>query len=125
MHGLEWLTDNDGSGPAGDVQRADEMFVWWSSGTTGKQNGVAHTHSSLVYRGWRGGRHLADDEVSYACTPMYLGSPSNVSIWMSLVGAAEVAIDPAFFVSRFWDRVRYYRATRTILLGAMHVTCFQ
>lgn len=122
---LEALTDNDGSGPAGDVQPCDEMFVWWSSGTTGKQKGVAHTHSSLMFRGWRGGRHLADDEVSYACTPMYLGSPWNVSIWMSLVGASEVAIDPAFSVSRFWDRVRYYRATRTILLGAMHVHLLQ
>jgi len=122
---VEWLADNDGSGPAGDVRPGDDMFVWWSSGTTGKQKGVTHTHSSLMYRGWRGGRHLADDEVSYACTPMYLGSPWNVSIWMSLVGAAEVAIDPAFSVSRFWDRVRYYRATRTILLGAMHVHLLQ
>jgi carnitine-CoA ligase len=122
---LEWLTDNDGSGPPAEVHPGDDMFVWWSSGTTGKQKGVVHTHSSLLYRGWRGGRHLADDEVSYACTPMYLGSPWNVSIWMSLVGGAQVAIDPAYSVSRFWDRIRYYGATRTILFGAMHVHLLQ
>jgi carnitine-CoA ligase len=122
---LESLTDNDGSGPAGDIQPGDNAFVWWSSGTTGKQKGVMHTHASLMFRGYRGGLKLADDEVSYACTPMYLGSPWNVSIWMSLVGGTTVAIDPAFSVSKFWDRIRFYGATRTILLGAMHVHLLQ
>ena len=53
---IDWLADNDGPGTAGDVRPGDDMFVWWSSGTTGKQKGVTHTHCSLMHRGWRGGR---------------------------------------------------------------------
>ncbi|WP_036764752.1 AMP-binding protein [Paracoccus pantotrophus] len=122
---LEHLADNPGTLAEGDIHPSDPAIVWWSSGTTGRPKGVTHTHSSTVYRGWRGGQKLAADDVLYACTPMYLGSPWNVSIWQSLVGAGQTAIDPAFSVSRFWDRIRYYQATSTILLGAMHVHLLQ
>ena len=99
----------------------DVVQIWWSSGTTGKPKGVMHSHSSVLRMGWDGCEEMAGDDVAYVCTPMYLGSPWSGGIWSSLVGGYRTAIDREFSVSRFWDRIRYYGATKFTTLGAMHI----
>lgn len=107
--------------PEVEVLASDPSMVWWSSGTTGRPKGVLHTHGSVLMTAWNNSRrdHQPGD-ILYCCTPMSLGSPWNFAIWPSLISGIPSVIDERFSVSRYWDRVRYYGATQSILLGAMH-----
>jgi crotonobetaine/carnitine-CoA ligase len=99
----------------------DPVQCWWSSGTTGKPKGIVQSHSSVLMQCTVYDREYGDDEVLYACTPLYLGSAWSGTIWTSLAYGMTAAIDAKFSVSRFWDRVRHYRATQAFTLGAMHI----
>jgi carnitine-CoA ligase len=116
----QWLTH-----PADPVEEQsgwlDPVQCWWSSGTTGKPKGIVHSHSSVLMQVNCYDRGFSEGEVLYSCTPFYLGSPWSGTIWPSLLWGFSAAIDPRFSVSRFWDRIRHYRATRAFTLGAMHI----
>lgn len=99
----------------------DPVQCWWSSGTTGKPKGIVHSHSSVLMQVNCYDRGFTEGEVLYSCTPFYLGSPWSGTIWPSLLWGFTAAIDARFSVSRFWDRIRHYGATRAFTLGAMHI----
>jgi len=99
----------------------DPVQVWWSSGTTGKPKGVAHSHSSLLMQTVSHDRDIREGDTLYACTPVYLGSAWTGTIWPSLVMGVRGAIDSKFSVSRFWNSVNHYQATHAFTLGAMHM----
>ena len=99
----------------------DPVQCWWSSGTTGKPKGILHSHSSVLMQCTAYNREYLQGEVLYACTPLYLGSAWSGSLWPSLVYGVTAAIDARFSVSRFWDRIRHYKATQAFTLGAMHI----
>jgi crotonobetaine/carnitine-CoA ligase len=103
------------------AQWLDPVQCWWSSGTTGKPKGILHSHSSVLMQCTAYDREYLDGEVLYACTPLYLGSAWSGSLWTSLVYGVTAAIDARFSVSRFWDRIRHYKATQAFTLGAMHI----
>jgi len=120
----EWMSDWHSANDTPFDERAgwlDPVQCWWSSGTTGKPKGIVHSHSSVLMQCTVYDREYLDDEVLYSCTPLYLGSAWSGTIWTSLVYGLTAAIDPRFSVSRFWDRVRHYRATQAFTLGAMHI----
>jgi crotonobetaine/carnitine-CoA ligase len=99
----------------------DPVQCWWSSGTTGKPKGIVHSHSSVLMQVNCYDRGFSEGEVLYSCTPFYLGSPWSGTVWPSLLWGFTAAIDARFSVSRFWDRIRHYGATRAFTLGAMHI----
>lgn len=99
----------------------DPVQCWWSSGTTGKPKGIVHSHSSVLMQVNCYDRGFTEGEVLYSCTPFYLGSPWSGTVWPSLLWGLTAAIDARFSVSRFWDRIRHYGATRAFTLGAMHI----
>jgi crotonobetaine/carnitine-CoA ligase len=99
----------------------EPVQVWWSSGTTGKPKGITHSHSSLLMQTVSHDRDIRSGDTLYSCTPVYLGSSWTGTIWPSLVTGVRGAIDAKFSVSRFWERVNYYRATHAFTLGAMHM----
>jgi crotonobetaine/carnitine-CoA ligase len=105
----------------------DVLMMWWSSGTTGAPKGIMQTHAGLMRSAhyWIADRDVRDDEVWYSCLPMYLGGAYTTALWPSLVSGTAVGIDPRLSVSRFWDRVRHYRATQIFTLGAMHMFLMQ
>ena len=99
----------------------DPVQCWWSSGTTGKPKGILHSHSSVLVQCTAYNREYLEGEVLYTCTPLYLGSAWSGSLWTSLLYGVTAAIDARFSVSRFWDRIRHYKATQAFTLGAMHI----
>ncbi|MFJ8025450.1 AMP-binding protein [Streptomyces sp. NPDC096311] len=105
----------------------DVLMMWWSSGTTGAPKGIMQTHAGLMHSAvrWIGDRDIREDEVWYSCLPMYLGGAWTTALWPSLVSGTTAAIDPRLSVSRFWDRVRHYKATQIFTLGAMHMFLMQ
>ncbi len=110
------------------VARHDDVLqMWWSSGTTGAPKGIMQTHAGLLHSAvrWIADRDIQDDEVWYSCLPMYLGGAWTTAMWPSLVSGTAVAIDARLSVSRFWDRIRHYRATQIFTLGAMHMFLMQ
>jgi crotonobetaine/carnitine-CoA ligase len=110
------------------VARHDDVLqMWWSSGTTGTPKGIMQTHAGLLHSAtrWIADRDIQDDEVWYSCLPMYLGGAWTTAMWPSLVSGTAVAIDARLSVSKFWDRIRHYRATQIFTLGAMHMFLMQ
>ena len=61
----------------------------------------------------------------YSCLPMYQSAAWVANIYRALVCGVPCAIDARFSVQEFWDRCRFYGATMTFTLGAMHIFLWQ
>ena len=118
----------DGAGPCEtEGHYGDTVAVLWTSGTTGRSKGVMQSHNAWL-RGAESGAVTSgtrEGDVLYCCLPMY-----NSAAWVSVVCRALVCgipfgLDPQFSVHEFWDRTRFYGATQTFTLGAMHVFLWQ
>jgi len=105
------------------IQYGDVNSILWTSGTTGKSKGVMQSHNVWVASGERANRNygLRPDDVTYNVLPMFNSAAWSSNIFRALVGGITCAIDPMFSVSHFWERTRYYGATQTFTLGAMHM----
>jgi crotonobetaine/carnitine-CoA ligase len=116
-------------GPEPDVEIAygDTAAVLWTSGTTGRSKGVMQSHNAWI-RGAVSGAHNAgaqEGDVLYNCLPMYNSAAWVTNIYRALVTGLPVGMDPRFSATEFWDRCRYYGATMTFTLGAMHIFLWQ
>jgi crotonobetaine/carnitine-CoA ligase len=101
----------------------DTSSVLWTSGTTGKSKGVMQSHN-VWFEAALGGDVMYDTrpgDVAYNVMPMYNSGAWATSLFRSLFCGITLAIDPAFSVSHFWDRVRFYGATQSFTIGAMHM----
>jgi crotonobetaine/carnitine-CoA ligase len=111
--------------PAGDggVHYGDTAAVLWTSGTTGRSKGVMQSHNAWL-RGAESGATTSgarEGDVLYSCLPMHNSAAWVAVVYRALVCGLPFGLDPRFSVADFWDRVRFYGATQTFTLGAMHV----
>ena len=105
----------------------DTAAILWTSGTTGRSKGVMQSHNVWIRAAIDGAVNsgLREGEVIYSCLPMYQSAAWVANLYRALVCGVPCAIDPRFSVTDFWDRCRYYGATMTFTLGAMHIFLWQ
>ena len=98
----------------------DLIGILYTSGTTGVSKGVRVTHAHaygyatpLLYGPVR------DDEVTLTTLPLFHIGGQWAGVYKAFIGGASAVVLPRFGATSFWDDVRRYRATYTLLLGAM------
>jgi len=101
----------------------DTAAVLWTSGTTGKSKGVMQSHNVWIRAAENANRHFGttDGDIAYNCLPLYNSAAWVANIYRALAAGIPCAIDDHFSVHAFWDRIRFYGATQTMTLGAMHM----
>ncbi|MBK6288209.1 MAG: AMP-binding protein [Gammaproteobacteria bacterium] len=101
----------------------DTCAVLWTSGTTGRSKGVMQSHNVWFQAALDGDvmYHTRAGDVVYNVMPMYNSGAWATSLFRSLFCGVTLAVDPAFSVTSFWDRVRFYGATQSFTIGAMHM----
>lgn len=104
---------------------ADTCSVLWTSGTTGKAKGVMQSHNVWFNASYANNEEcqygIAEGDVIFTVLPMYNSAVWVTAIFRALFAGVPLAIDPAFSVKTFWERVDYYKATQCFTLGAMHM----
>jgi len=101
----------------------DTSAVLWTSGTTGRSKGVMQSHNVWFNAVETGNAQFGTrpGDVIYSVLPMYNSAAWVTSILRALIVGIPLAVDPAFSVSHFWERVDYYGATQSFTVGAMHM----
>ena len=103
------------------VTYRDPHLIMYTSGTTGPSKGVHLPHS----QGHAVGRLLAkrygyrNDDVIYACLPLFHGNAFNYSCYPAFWADAALAVSKRFSVSQFRNDIRRTGATQFKALGAM------
>lgn len=103
------------------VVASDPCFYIFTSGTTGLPKASIMTHFRWLsaMNGFGSALRLRSDDVFYCCLPLYHNNALTVS-WGSVLSAgATLALDKKFSASRFWDRVRHYRASSFCYIGEL------
>ncbi len=109
-------------GPHGEPKLDRPIEPWdihtlmYTSGTTGPSKGVLNPYFQVYMKAqWYWTRATRDDTM-LVVNPLFhtTGTDAAYGIW--IVGGCT-ALQPVFSGSRFWDWVRKYRATFTILVG--------
>ncbi|WP_157219722.1 AMP-binding protein [Flavisphingomonas formosensis] len=114
---------SDAPPPPIALSYGDTAAILWTSGTTGKPKGVMQSHNAWINSAESGNRmwETRAGDVAYNCLPLYNSAAWAATVFRALVAGIPVAMDSAFSVSSFWDRIRHYGATQTMSLGAMHM----
>jgi crotonobetaine/carnitine-CoA ligase len=105
------------------VHYGEVSAVLWTSGTTGKSKGVMQSHNIWINACESGARSWGTrtGDVIYNILPLYNSAAWSANILRGLYEGIPSALDPRFSVSNFWDRIRYFNASQTFTLGAIHM----
>ncbi|MDX1668705.1 MAG: long-chain-acyl-CoA synthetase, partial [Limnobacter sp.] len=103
------------------IQAKDPLFYIFTSGTTGfpKASIMSHYRWLAAMNGMGSAVRLKADDVFYCCLPLYHNNALTVSLGVCLAAGACFAMDPKFSTSRFWSRIRHYRATAFCYIGEL------
>jgi crotonobetaine/carnitine-CoA ligase len=98
----------------------DPVAVMYTSGTTGPSKGVLVTHGhAFAYctpEYW--GAADADD-VTLVALPLFHVGGQWAGVYNALIVGASAVVVPRFAVSTYWDDVRRFGCTYTLMLGAI------
>lgn len=99
-------------------QVSDVMSIFYTSGTTGPSKGVTYTHLQAWQTGQTVAQYLAASDVFYMTNPMcHVCLPHCLGA--ALFSGGALAVRPKFSARHFWDDVRLFGATVTMMLGAV------
>jgi crotonobetaine/carnitine-CoA ligase len=103
--------------PAQEIQPWDTLCVIYTSGTTGPSKGVLSS-SLQIHAMFTANNTMARTDRSLVTLPMFhVGGAGPV--WATMMCGASLALVESFRTSEFWDTIRRFGVTNTILLGAM------
>ena len=113
----------DAEPPAIAIHYGDTSSILWTSGTTGKSKGVLQPHNVWINTAESPKDYfeVRKGDVVYNCLPLYNTGAWIVNIFRALIVGIPVALDENFSASEFWNRIKFYKATETTTLGAMHM----
>ncbi len=118
LTGFDTLARGDGSNPPPAVEYFDPAAILYTSGTTGPSKGVlygyAHAHATAAPLA----AHLGPDDVFYMFLPMFHTGLPHV-FGTVLISGGTLAIREKFSTSEFWNDVRHFGATSTLLISTM------
>lgn len=105
------------------ISYGDTCAVLWTSGTTGKSKGVMQSHNAWLRSAESGNRAMQtrSGDVVYNCLPLYNSAAWTANIYRAMLSGIPCGLDAGFSVQEFWDRIRFYQASQTLTLGAMHM----
>jgi crotonobetaine/carnitine-CoA ligase len=107
--------------PNVDVHCSDLATILYTSGTTGPSKGVMMSHAQCYFNA----RVVADnigllpDDVDYTCLPLFHGNARIMCTYPCILVGARVALAPRFSLSRFWEDIKFFKATVFNSLGAI------
>jgi crotonobetaine/carnitine-CoA ligase len=109
------------------VAHSDTAAVLWTSGTTGKPKGVMQSHTAWLVGSQSTIKNfqMRAGDVLYNCLPMCNSGAWISSVYPALVAGLPLGLDEHFSASTFWDRTRFYGASHSFTLGAMHIFLWQ
>ena len=108
----------DDSALAPAVEYHDPMGVFYTSGTTGPSKGVLYSYAQAHATALPPARMCTPDDVFYMFLPMFHVGLSNM-FGIVVIAGATMAIRQKFSVNAFWDDVRRYRITMTLIMSTM------
>ena len=98
----------------------DLMGILYTSGTTGLSKGVRVTQAHAYGYSTPALYGVHDDaEVTLSTLPLFHIGGQWAAVYRGFIGGTTTVIVPRFSATTFWDDVRAYGCTYTMLLGAM------
>lgn len=98
----------------------DLIAVMYTSGTTGPSKGVlvthGHAYSYCTPHYWNA---AASDDVALVALPLFHVGGQWAGVYNALIAGASAVIVPRFSATTYWEDVRRFGCTFTLILGAM------
>ncbi|MGY6534160.1 MAG: AMP-binding protein [Pararhodobacter sp.] len=106
--------------PVADVAPWEIMGIMYTSGTTGLSKGVRVSHAHAYgYSAPEIYGACSPDDTALVVLPMFHIGGQWKGVYNALIAGASAVILPRFHASRFWQDVRDYGCTYTLVLGVM------
>ena len=120
MRVLDWRELRGPRAGIADIAPWDLMGIMYTSGTTGPSKGVRVTHAHAYGYASPGALDLSQaQDVALCNLPLFHIGGQWAIVYNNMIAGGHSVILPRFSASTFWDDVRAYGCTSTMLLGAM------
>ena len=120
MRVLDWRELRGPRASMADIRPWDLMGIMYTSGTTGPSKGVQVTHAHAYGYATPASLDLSQPgDVALCNLPLFHIGGQWAIVYNNLIAGGHSVILPRFSASTFWNDVRAYGCTSTMLLGAM------